>query len=96
MPEKYTLKFDYYIKEYFENYLEKTPDSKFKNIAEFLRTHIISLKKDIKYNLYNLKINKEIIGFFKSYLKSNLALGYLNVDEFLRDIIRKKMEELRL
>lgn len=95
MHKKYTLKFDYDLKDFFEKYLQKIPDIEFSNVAEFLKNHIFSLKNDLEEDLYNLKNNKEVIEFFKNYVKSNPDLGYIEGDEFIRDIIRKKMEELR-
>ncbi|KKL60433.1 hypothetical protein LCGC14_2205370 [marine sediment metagenome] len=95
MPEKYTLKFDYKLKDFFEKYLQKHPKLEFNNVAEYLKDHIISLKNDLERKLYNLKINKEIIEFFENYVKNNPNLGFINADELIRELIRHKAAELK-
>jgi len=41
MPENYTLKFDYELKDFFEKYLQKHPELEFNNVAEYLKDYII-------------------------------------------------------
>jgi len=94
MPDKYTLKFDYDLKKFFEEQLAKQADIRFNNVAEYLKSLIISHKKDLEEDLYNLKINNKIIEFFDDFIKDNPNLGYINGDEYLREFIRSKAEEI--
>jgi len=95
MPEKFTLKFDYELKDFFEKYLQKHPKLEFSNVTEYLRDHIISFRADLERELYNLKLNKEVIEFFEDYVKNNPNLGFINADEFIRELIRNKAEEIK-
>lgn len=94
MPEKYTLKFDYELKQFFEEYITKYPKLGFNNVAEYLKVLIDSHKKNIEENLYNLKLNKNLVEIFEDYVKGNPNLGYINGDELIREFIRKKAEEI--
>lgn len=95
MPEKFTLKFDYELKDFFEKYLQKHPELEFNNVTQYLKDYMISLKNDLERDFYNLKINKEIIDFFEDYVKNNPNLGFINADELIRELIRNKADEIQ-